>query len=165
MTTILLSNENDLYSFSISRGRIRTRLRAWLASLELDSQLARGLSPDTSAPLSLRAQRLQGPSHRRRLARGLRRALSAALADPRPIDRRVPLARDQIRDCAGLIEELAGRLDAQQPADPRGIARAELLLSAGNSPLYRGAISGTLGSALRLAIEGLTPPPEILAIA
>jgi hypothetical protein len=164
MITILRANGEDLDTVSISRSGLRARLRAWCTGTELDSRLARGASPDASVPLSLRAQRLMRPKNRRCIARGLRRAASSALASPHSGQRGVPLARAEIRECAALIEQLAGLLDDGQPVDPRGIARAELLLSEGDSPLYRVASRERLEPALRRAIDDLMTPPEIFAL-
>jgi hypothetical protein len=164
MITILLANGEDLDTISISRGGLRARLRTWCAGTELDCRLAQGASPDSSVPLSIRARRLMRPKNRRCIARGLRRVASSASASPHPGQRQVPLARAEIRECSRLMEELAGLLDGGQPVDPRGIARAELLLSEGNSPLYKAASGERLEPALRRAIDDLTTPPEILAL-
>jgi hypothetical protein len=141
---------------------VDTRLLAWLRASELDRRLARGANPDSNALLSLRARQLEKPTNRRRLAKGLRRRLSASQGPSRPTDRRVPLAREEIRRCAELIEELAALLEASGPVDPQGVARASVLISEGNSPLYRPSLSGLLAPALRRAIDSLALPPGIL---
>jgi hypothetical protein len=158
-TTILLAQERDPYALSVSRAGLRNRLLARARSFELDGRLSAGANPDSSALLSLRAMQLQSPANRRRLAGGFRGRLSASRRAAHPIDRHVPLARAEIRRFAELIEELADRLDAPDPADPQGIARASLLLREGNSPLYTGAAAGELGPALRRTIDQLTVLP------
>jgi hypothetical protein len=159
-TTILLAQGRDPYGVSVSRAGLRNRLLARARAFELDGRLAAGANPDSSALLSLRARQLESRANRRRLARGFRGRLSVSSKSPHPFDRRVPLARAEIRNCAGLIEELAERLEAPEPADPQGIARASLLLTNGNSPLYTRATE--LGPALRKTIDQLTVPPTIL---
>jgi hypothetical protein len=162
-TTILLSHSAGRRSVSIHRPTASTRLLARVHSVDLDRRLANGASPDSSALLSLRAQHLQSPSSRRALALGFRRRLAAARRAPHPFDRRVPLARDEIRRHANLIEELAARLEAREPADPRGIARGRVLLCDGSSPLYTGSSEAELGQALQRAIDELTLPESLVS--
>jgi hypothetical protein len=158
MTTILLTNRANPNAVAVSRGRQSTRLLAHLHSAELDSQLADGASPDSSALLSLHAHKLHGVKHRRLLARGFRRLQAAAGDAPHPFDRRTPLARAEIRRCGDLIATLIGRLESGEPAAAAGIAQAELLLSEANSPLYRPRIIGSLATALQHAIDNLAVP-------
>jgi hypothetical protein len=162
-TTILLSHDAGRRSVSIHRPTAPTRLLARIHSVELDRRLADGANPDSSALLSLRAQHLQSLASRRALALGFRRRLAAARRAPHPFDRRVPLARAEIRRNATLIEELATRLEAREPADPRGIARGRVLLCDGSSPLYSRASETELGWALQRAIDGLTLPPSTVS--
>jgi hypothetical protein len=159
-TTILLSHDAARRSVSIHRPTAPTRLLARLHSVDLDRRLADGASPDSSALLSLRAQRLQSLASRRALALGFRRRLAAARREPHPFDRQVPLARAEIQRNAKLIEELAARLEAHEPADPQGIARGSVLLCDGSSPLYRRSSETQLGQALQRAIDELTLPPS-----
>jgi len=160
-TTVLLSRASRPYELSVVRIRPHMRFLVRVHSLELDRRLAAGASPDSSAQLSLRAQQLQSSTTRRRLASGFRARLAVARRQPHPINRRIPLARAEIDRCSELIGELADRLDSAEPVDSRGIARAHVLLSEGNGPLYVKAVAGTLGPTLRRTIEELEPatPP------
>jgi hypothetical protein len=162
-TMILLAKGADPFAISIARTGPGTRLVSALRASELDRRLAAGANPDSSALLSLRARQLEKPANRRRLALGLRRRLSASLGAPHPTDRRVPLARAEIRQSAELIEELAALLEAPQPADPQGIAQASVLIGEGNSPLYRQSQRGVLAPALRRVIDSLALPAGFLA--
>jgi hypothetical protein len=161
--TVLLSRGTDRPLVSISRARMRTRVLARIHAVELDRQLAAGASPDSSEMLSLRAQQLNSVESRRQMAAGFRLRLRAARRAPHPLDRRLPLARAQIRRCADLIEALASRLEALEPADPRGIASGHVLLSDGRSPLYTAHADVELGQALEQALEQLALPPSLLS--
>jgi hypothetical protein len=70
----------------------------------------------------------------------------------------MPMAREEIHRYRELIEELADLLDAEEPADPRGIAQARLLVCEGDSPLYRPRLKGALAPALEEAIGNLASP-------
>jgi hypothetical protein len=156
-TTVLLVEGPGLDGASVARCGLPTRLLARLRSHDLDRRLAGGASPDSGALLSLRARELEGAAVRRRLAAGYRLRLSASRRSPHPADRKIPLARAEIRRCGALVEELAALLESATPADPRGVARASLLLTAGDSPLYAGTRSAALETTLREAIEALPP--------
>src|ERR1700683_1579862 len=125
--THLLFDSGDPYTLAVHRLGPRSRLLAWLHSTELDRELARGASPDSTALLSVRATRLQSLGHRRMLASGYRGRLTVSRREARALD--MPLARAQVRACAELIEELAALPDAAHPARVAAIARAGLLLS------------------------------------
>jgi hypothetical protein len=156
-TTILLVEDPGLRATSVVRCGLPTRLLARLRSHDLDRRLAAGASPDSEALLSLRARELEGAAVRRRLATGYRLRLSASRRSPHPAERKIPLARAEIRRCGALVEELAALLESATPADPRGVARASLLLTEGDSPLYDRVRSATLETTLREAIEALPP--------
>jgi hypothetical protein len=108
--------------------------------------------------LSLRAEHLVRPAGRRKVARAFRRLLSNARRTPHPIDRRIPVARTEIVECRELIEELASLLESGLPTDAASIARANLLVCSGGSPLYRPGVSGALEPALHAVIDAIEPP-------
>ena len=157
-TTILLSRKDDSYTLSLVRCPPGARLLARLRSYELDSRLASGESPDSSMLLSLRAQHLVRPAGRRSVARALRRLLSSSRRTPHPIDRRIPVARAEIFECRELIEELAALLESGLPTDAASVARANLLVCSGGSPLYRPGVTGALEPALLAVIDAIEPP-------
>jgi hypothetical protein len=159
-TTVLLVEGPGDGAASVARCGLPTRLLARLRSHELDRRLAAGASPDSEALLSLRARELESVPVRRRLAAGYRLRLSASRRSPHPADRSIPLARVEIRRCGALVEQLATLLESGTPADPRGVARASLLLTEGNSPLYARANSATLETTLQNAIDALPPAAD-----
>lgn len=160
--TLLLADGGDPYAPAIRRLGPRTRLLVTLHSHELDRWLAGGASPDSSAELSVRAGRLQSLDHRQALASGYRKRLTVAGRNPHP--KAIPLARAQVRDCAELIEELAGLLEAGGPAEVAAIAQAGLLLSEPTSPIYVKAPESVLDGALRRLITQLQAPPAVTEI-
>lgn len=75
MTTLLLSERRDASYLTCQRSRELERLLARLRAWTLDTALATGASPDSCAPLSLRAHKLVGQATRRQLAREIHRIL------------------------------------------------------------------------------------------
>src|SRR4051812_44519777 len=110
------------------RARLRDRAAARLRGSSLDAELARGVAPDASAALVLRAQRLLAPDLRRSLARGLHVVLRDAAAGRRRFSA-VPLQRAVILGAAPELGSLANRLVAPAPVDARGVAAVRLLLT------------------------------------
>jgi hypothetical protein len=101
---------------------VRDRVAARLRARRLDRALARGVHPEATAALALRARRLTGSCRRRVMADGYRRV---------PVKARGRL--DGVgADFAGIAERLAG----PGPVTARGAARAWLLLTDGTGPLY-----------------------------
>src|SRR5581483_4715316 len=95
---------------------IRDRLKARLLARRLDWALANGADSEQSAALALRARRLTSLSRRRVIADALLRLLrNGSVVDD---------GRDQL---AGLASALA----QPGPVDPRGAARAWLLVTDG----------------------------------
>jgi hypothetical protein len=121
--------------------KIRHRLAARLLARRLDWALANGADSEQSAALAIRARRLTSLSRRRVIADSLWRLVREG--------RVAPEGRDQ-------LEGLASALAEPGPVDPRGAARAWLLVTDGTSPLYgRGNLRGYAASATRQ----LTPRP------
>jgi len=122
---------------------IRDRLAARLFTRRLDWALANGADSEQSPALALRARRLTSLSRRRLVAGALWRLLR---------DGRVAAdGRDQ-------LAELADALAEPGPVDPRGAARAWLLVTDGTGPLYsRGNLRGYAASATRY----LRPTPRL----
>ena len=164
MSTILLARSDDSYTLSVVRCPPWARPLARLRSYDLDARLARGESPDSNMLLSLRAQQLQGAAGRRSVARAFRRLLSTARRAPHPFDRRIPIARAEICECQGLIDELITLLESGVPVDPAGTARANQLVCHGDSPFYRPGVTGALEPALRAVMSSIEPP-EVYALA
>jgi len=135
------------------------RLRVALHRDALDRELARGVDPTGRRQLAMRAAQLEHPRHRSALARTLRRLVDEAQAR-RPAARAiVPIARRQIRAHASDVLELAVRLDCPHPADPAGIAVAQLLVTDGlESPLYAADERSALSDVCRQAVLRMGDP-------
>lgn len=114
---------------------VRDRIAARLFARRLDWQLANGADSEQSAALALRARRLTSLPRRRVVANALWRLL---------INGRVAAeGREQLADLATALAEPG-------PVDPRGAARAWLLVTDGTGPLYgRGNLRGYAASATR----------------
>jgi hypothetical protein len=138
---------------------VARRARPWAVLLarvrasRLDRDLARGVSPDASVPLALRAQMLVGARTRREVARGAQRILAAATREPA----RVPVCRDRVRDSAGELGDLIQRLLAGGPVAARGVALASVLLRDGGGPVYHRASADDVRVRVREAVRALDP--------
>ncbi|MEO6859515.1 MAG: hypothetical protein ABI323_13170 [Solirubrobacteraceae bacterium] len=137
------------------RDRVRTRLWTHLHASRLDQALAAGASPDSSAPLSLRARDLIGAPARRDLARSVRGRVDDAR---RPFDPRssgVPVCRRKVLASRETLWELADRLTSGEPVEARGVAQVRLLLIAGDGPLYHRPGAADLEPAVQAALAAL----------
>jgi hypothetical protein len=134
--------------------RIRARLRA----RRLDADLASGASPDASAPLALRAQKLAQESFRRDLARNAQ--LIMAEATQLRVGRRLPVTacRDRVRTTSAEFAELIRCLLAPGPVPVEGVAQVSVLFGDGSGPLYYRGSRDDLGARLRQAAAALTSP-------
>jgi hypothetical protein len=113
---------------------VRTRTR--LARAELDSELAHGADPASSAELALRAEQLTSAAERARIANGLVEALGDARRGE-PMTLRVRPQRAVVRDAADDILALVLRLRDDRPLGIAGVAAAALLVDNRRGPLYR----------------------------
>jgi hypothetical protein len=155
MATILLTTDEESCYVRAHAIRLRDRLRVWLGARELDRALARGAPPDSAATLSLRARRLIGHNTRRALARKLRALLREAAQPQHPLEARVPMCRRHVLHAAGILEELASRLAANEPVDVVGVAQLATLLRDGSSPLFDPSRAHELERILHGASEAL----------
>jgi hypothetical protein len=120
----------------------RPHRRRWLSLLarfrarELDSQLAAGLSAESSDLLFAHAVRIARPGSCAALASGLRKAVSAA-QKPKGLSNRAPLRRGDILGAQESLFALAERLERAGPIHARGVAQVRMLLGNGSGPLYR----------------------------
>ena len=157
MATVLLTEPRNAACFRSKPRLLRDRLCACVRSGSLDYALARGVSPDSSAALSLRAHRLIGPRVREPLARELA-ALVKEASGPRYLrDPRVPICRGAVINAAEMLGEVADRLVAPAPVDARGVAQLVILLRDGTSPLFNPARAERLEVAFSSALEALEP--------
>jgi hypothetical protein len=127
----------------------------WRAS-ELDRQLAAGLSPWRSDELAFRAHRITRRRSRSRLADGLSRAVRAA-QEVTGFTAAVRPHPGEVLEAGTVLPAIARRLSAPEPVAARGVAMVHVLLTDGNSPLYRPAVPGALGNRLRAAAAAMEP--------
>jgi hypothetical protein len=136
--------------------RARDRLWARLRARRLDSALAAGISPATSAPMAIRARALVGAENRRGLAASLKLAATGGCGGP-AFGSRVTPPRSQVAEARPDVERLAGRLAGADPVNARGVALTQGLLSEGAGPLFWARSPQSLRARLREAFEALEP--------
>jgi hypothetical protein len=140
---------------------VKLRLRVYATRGTLDRQIASGRTFLSTPALALRVQQLAEPRTRRHLARALRgivdyadqhttgRVFSAVVVEPRAVLRaRHPML--------GLAE----RLESPAQVNPAGIARAQVLITDGLSPLFDRNCLRTVTQAIfevQDALEGELP--------
>lgn len=155
--TLLITD--DRAGFRAAKAGLTDRLQSRMHSSQLDSELARGVPPETTIALALHAERLTRPAACRQLAQTIRRLIAAAR--PRPGGRAlvplVPLRHEEIRDARPELEALADRLVAAGPVSARGVALVRVLLSDGAGPLYRRDSRIDLRAHLGRALAALEP--------
>jgi hypothetical protein len=136
---------------------LRDRLVArWWAG-RLDLELARGVAPEASAALVLRAQRLIAPSTRAALARQIERLLRDARGGYVWVISQVMPRRREILDAAEELDALARRLVEPGPVSADGVARVHLLLTDGAGPLYFHGAGERLRTVASAALDSLEP--------
>jgi hypothetical protein len=141
------------------RPRLRDRLAAhWLAG-RLDRALAEGVSPESSARLALRAQRLTEPDRRWSIASALRRVIREADEDRPRLGRMMPVRPDRgtVREASEQLNVLADTLDDPGPVAAHGVAQAWLLITDGAGPLYDPAAGQSLSVRAAQATRQLRP--------
>jgi len=126
----------------------------------LDRELAAGCECEASQDRAVRAGQLADPVTRRQLARSLRRAVASA---ERPaeafVTAAVPVRRPTIvPSCQGLLG-LAERLEQDVPLNPRGVARALVLLTDAAGPLYSAGSERSMSEAVWWVADGLQGCP------
>ena len=137
--------------------RLRERLAARWRWRFLDAELARGVAPEARAALALRAHNLGEPRMRNRLAGGVQRVLDEARSARKPNRFRVPVRNAEVLAAADELDELATRLRGPGLLASHGLARVNLLLSDGRSPLYFRGTTGDLRATVSRALEALEP--------
>ena len=137
---------------------LRERVFVSLWPTRLDRALAAGTSPESSALLCLRAQRLVRPEMRRELAAAVRRMVKQS-REPLPPCPALSLEAHHVAigDCAAALSELADRLLAPAPVSAVGVARASLLITDLAGRLYCPSGGEQLSRSIQDAIAGLDP--------
>lgn len=142
-----------------ARVQLRDRLAARWSALELDRALADGADPEASPALSLRARRLTAFRYRRALAASLERVLrDAATARPQRSRGRIVPSRRHVARAERELAELAQAIARPGPVSARGMAKARLLLSDGNGPLFNPASRQRLDVLAARAVQCLSLP-------
>jgi hypothetical protein len=155
MTTLVLTDRRNPGCVIVAHSRAAARVRARVCARQLDRALAQGVSPDSSADLSVRAYDLIGSRRRHMLAQAIRRLVQEATHPLRPMHFNVPVCRSKVRRSRRTLEELAERLVSGEPLDARGVAQLRLLLSDGAGPLYDHPTANDLEPALERVKVGL----------
>jgi hypothetical protein len=155
MTTVPATHDYDSQFIRSDRSSVVERLLVRARAFGLDTTLARGVSPDSSAALSLRAHALIARNSRRELAREIRDVIRVAEQPRRLFDPRVPLCRRQIELERERLEEVADVLDGPDAVEPHGVARVQMLLRDGASPLYYAHTNGDLGASVQRTLDAL----------
>ena len=132
-----LHRDSRSTSATAADASLKLRLRVYVTRGALDRQIAVGRPYESTPALALRARQLTDARTRQQIARSLRgivdhaddrashRVISASVVEPAAVRR----ARHPI---LGLAE----RLEGTAPVNPAGVARAQVLLTDGLSPLY-----------------------------
>jgi hypothetical protein len=116
---------------------VKLRLRVYLTRGTLDRQIASGRPYLSTPALALRAQQLAEPRTRLQVARTLRKIVE--FADQRTAGRAlsaVVIEPTAVRRARHPILGLAERLESAAKLNPAGVARAQVLITDGLSPLF-----------------------------
>jgi hypothetical protein len=155
MTPLVLTDRRNPGCVIVAHSSATARVRARMCTRQLDRELAQGISPDSSAVLSVRAHDLIGVRTRSMLAQSIRRLLDEAAHPLRPLHFTVPICRSKVWRCRHTLVEVADRLVGGEPLDARGVAQLRLLLSDGAGPLYDHPGANDLAPALQRVIAAL----------
>lgn len=137
--------------------RFTDQVLARLFGASLDSQLAAGQAPESSAMLAARARHIVALRRRQTAARDWDRVVEVAQRRHGNPGRARPIRAGEITAAEPAIRELARRLRAPLPVTARGVAMARTLLTDGTGPVYRRHSRVTLAAALDAAITQLDP--------
>lgn len=112
--------------------------------LELDLDLAAGVSPTSSPELARRADVLRSRRMRKRLAKGLENVMIEAIAPARGPTSAVPVRRAEVLTAQHDLLRLVEALRAESGPPVRAIAVASVLLTDGTGPVFAPYPHGTL---------------------
>ncbi len=157
MSPTLLAERPNRQHHERTRAGPWLRVRVLLSRLKLDRELARGVDPTASPELALRAEQLQRPKVRERIARGMDRLTTLAFADPgRQVGpAMLPFRYQRVKPNLELFGELAEALRSAGPHAVQGLAMASTLLEDGRGPLYASDPPEKLEDALDATISKL----------
>ncbi len=152
---LVLADERHPGCVKLQRTPALVRVRARVHARECDRALASGISPDSSACLSVRAHELIGCSTRASLAQAIRRLVEDAGHPVRPMSFNIPICRSKVWRSRDTLKQLADRLLTDGPLDARGLAQIRLLLTDGAGPLYARPTADDLEPVVRRAMAAL----------
>jgi hypothetical protein len=138
-----------------SLGSPLLRTRVWVNRHAIDLRLAEGESILSSPALGHRAKQLTSLRWRRSLAAGIRRLLEDAESPSRPLSSAVPIQRRAIVCARSQLEGLAAEIEADGPLAVEGLARVQLLITDGHSPLFSSSPDGAIEDGVRSARAAL----------
>jgi hypothetical protein len=125
------------------------RLSVRLRRGGLDCELAAGVNPGASPDLELRAWQLVQHSSRRRVARGLRRAVRETQNHRlNELNSVVPIPRRAVTQWSQGLLDVADAIEHSDRVSACGIALALELLTDGTGPLYDPGAEDVLGAAV-----------------
>jgi hypothetical protein len=156
VTSALLQERPNRHHRERTRAGPWLRARVFLSRLRLDRALARGADPSESSELALRAEQLQKPRVRERIAKGFDELTELAFGDPRRHvvgPSMLPFRHQRVRPNLELFGELAAALRSAGPHSVQGLAMASTLLEDGRGPLYASDPAENLGEALDATIS------------
>jgi hypothetical protein len=137
--------------------RFADQVLARVFGASLDSQLAAGRAPESSAMLAARARHIVSLRRRQAAARNWDRLAEVAQRGHGKSGPARPVRASQIAAAEPAIRELVRRLSAPLPVTARGVAMAKILLTDGTGPVYSRHSRVTLAAALGSAITQLDP--------
>jgi hypothetical protein len=139
----------------IARAGPWLRARVFVGRVRLDRALARGADPAGSRELALRAEQLQRPKVRERIAKAIDRLTALSFDDPRRHigPAMLPFRYQRVRPNLDGFAELTEALRTAGPHSVKGLAMASTLLEDGRGPLYASDPGETLQVALAATIS------------
>ena len=149
MNTIAGHRNHALPRPSLGSPLLRTRV--WVNRHAIDLRLAEGESILSSPDLAYRAKQLTSLRCRRLLAAGIRGLLEDAESQSRPLSSAVPIQRRAILCARAQLEGLAAEIETDGPIAVEGLARVQLLITDGHSPLFSSSPDGAIEDAVRTA--------------
>jgi hypothetical protein len=104
---------------------------------------------------AMREARLTSPRSRRRLAESIEGAVARAETGQRGYSAVVPVSVEAAHLARGTLLDIAERLRAPRPVDPRGVRLTHHLVVDGGGPLYVTLEPGELRAAALVALDAL----------
>jgi hypothetical protein len=153
-TTTSLEDKSDSIPTTAHRDSGWLRVLARVQATSLDRRLAAGEATTSDRLLAARANVIVGWESRSRLADDWEQLLTMARGPVVPRSPRVPVRSQVVLAAEHQARELVAAIRQPDSVNPRGIARARLLLTDGAGPLFNPRRATDLIPALRSATTG-----------